>query len=345
MLLFLTVGCTDGDKGSDLEDTGGAPPLLTDTGAPGGGGGGQSWSPSGLGEAWLQDGQEDNSLFRLEMNYAIAPPEGQQYFGWLSGENVDSVALGSIEVVSDGTVVFEAELGFNGLVGGYDRFDAYAGTDEAEALASGTHLWSGQIETELREAYESLLISAEGTPDGEGTLRAVETTTEIVQAHIQAAIGKEDVLTIHVRAEEAANAIEGTEEDIDGNGMVATMDGTMAILGDEGLIERILGGLDVASAAVEPGHPVKDLANWAYDCTQRIESFATEAYTRARIATACASSSSCDDNLRDAEQNLGWALEGMDIDKDEVVDLQDEGTIECAIYYVSRMAVMDVGVP
>jgi hypothetical protein len=173
----------------------------------------------------------------------------------------------------------------------------------------------------------------------------VETTTETIKAHVGDTLGMEDLAEVHIRAEATANSIQGTEEDIDGDGTAATMVGTMAILGETGLIVRILSGLDVASEAVEPGHPVKDLANWAYDCTQRIESYAEEAYTRTRIATACASSSSCDDNLRDAEDNLGWAITGLDLDEDKVVDLQDEGTIDCAIYYVSKMAVMDVSTP
>ena len=165
-------------------------------------------------------------------------------------------------------------MGFNALLAGYDRFDAYAGASESLARSEGVHLWTGQVDSELKGAYEQLLISAEGTPGEEGSLRAVETTTETILLHIQETMGLEDLNEVHIRAEGAANAIEGSEEDIDGDGTVATMPGTMAILGEEGLIQQVLSGLDLASAAVAPGHPVKDLANWAYDCTQRIESFA-----------------------------------------------------------------------
>jgi hypothetical protein len=279
------------------------------------------------------------------MEYALAPRDGEHYFGWLSAEGQEDVALGPIDVQEDGSVMLAFELGFNALAAGYDGFSGWAGADEASAQIQGTHLWEGQVDQDLKSAYEELLIGAEDTPDGEGTLRAVETTTETVQLHVQQTMGKKDLVEIHGRAEAVANAIEGSEEDIDGNGQLDVLDGTMAILGESGLIERILKGLDVASAAVEPGHPVKDLANWAYDCTQRIESFAEEAYTRTRIATACASSSSCDASLMDADENLDWALNGFDIDEDGIVDLQDEGTIECAIFYVSSMAVMDVSTP
>jgi len=301
--------------------------------------------PSGRGEAWLLDGEEDNSLFHLELEYALDPRKDEGYFGFLSGEGLEEIPLGPIDVQEDGVVVFEADVGFNALLAGYDGFNAYSGTDESTVLATGTHLWTGQVDQDLKAAYEELLISASDTPDEEGTLRAVETTTETIKAHVGDTLGMEDLAEVHIRAEATANSIQGTEEDIDGDGTAATMDGTMAILGETGLIVRILSGLDVASEAVEPGHPVKDLANWAYDCTQRIESYAEEAYTRTRIATACASSSSCDDNLRDAEDNLGWAITGLDLDEDKVVDLQDEGTIDCAIYYVSKMAVMDVSTP
>jgi len=344
MLISVLLACTVGsDKGAS-DDSGGAPPILTDdTG--GGGGGGASWNPSGRGEAWLLDGEEDNSMFQLEIEYVPQPAEGDGYFGWLSGEGNEALSLGPIDVLDDGVVRAQVELGFNALVAGYDRFDAYAHSDASTAQTDGIHLWTGQVDEDLKAAYEQLLISAESTPGGEGTLRAVETTTETVQLYLQETLGLKSLGEVHTRAEAAANAIQGTEEDIDGNGSVATMDGTMAILGEAGLIEQVLSGLDLASEAVEPGHPVKDLANWAYDCSQRIESYAEEAYTRARIATACASSSSCDDNLIDADANLTLALEGQDLDEDDVVELIDEGTIDCAIYYVSRMAVMEVSTP
>jgi hypothetical protein len=343
MLIPVFFGCTPSADKDDGEDSGGPPLIQTDDTSSGGGG--QSWYPSGQGEAWLVDGAEDNSLFRMELSYAQQSREGEGYFGWLSGDGLEEVALGPIDVQDDSTVFFESDVGFNALLAGYDRFDAYAGASESLARSEGVHLWTGQVDSELKGAYEQLLISAEGTPGEEGSLRAVETTTETILLHIQETMGLEDLNEVHIRAEGAANAIEGSEEDIDGDGTVATMPGTMAILGEEGLIQQVLSGLDLASAAVAPGHPVKDLANWAYDCTQRIESFAEESYTRTRIATACASSSSCDDNLLDAEDNLQWALEGLDLDEDKTVDLIDEGTIECAIYYVSRMAVMDIATP
>jgi hypothetical protein len=344
MLISALSACTGGTDKGGSDDTG-VPPISTDDSGGGGGGGGNTWVPSGRGEALLLDGAEDNSLFHLDLEYALDPRDGEGYFGFLGGEDVEEIALGPIDVQADGVVLFEADVGFNALLEGYDRFDAWSGVDESSARSKGTHLWTGQVDPKLRSAYEGLLISAEGTPDGEGTLRAVETTTETIKQHVVDTLGMEDLNEVHIRAEATANAIQGTDEDIDGDGTGATLEGTMAILGETGLIVQILSGLDVASAAVEPGHPVNDLANWAYDCTQRIESFAEEAYTRTRIVTACASTKSCDDNLLQADENLGWALEGLDLDDDKVVDLRDEGTIDCAIYYVSKMAVMDVGTP
>ena len=347
MLIFAPFGCTDVDDKGTSDDTS-APPIQTsdDTGGgSGSGGASDTWRPSGQGEAWLLDGDEDNSLFRLELDYALVPRDGEGYFGWLSGDGVESVDLGPIDVSDDFTVIFEYELGFNALRDGYDRFDAYAGPNQAAARTSGTHLWSGLIDPDLRAAYEELLIGSAGTVEEEGTLRSIQTTAERILVYVQETIGMERMTEVHQRAEAVSNAILGEEEDLDDDGEARTVLGTQPILGDEGLISMVLSGLDIASGSVEPGHPIKDLANWAYDCTQRIESYAETAYSRARISTVCASVSSCDDGMEDAEANLGWAMSGQDLDEDGSIEINEEGTIECAIFHVSRMAVMEVSTP
>ncbi len=154
-----------------------------------------------------------------------------------------------------------------------------------------------------------------------------------------------DVAQINARGEAIANTIRGLEEDLDDDGIKSRMEGYMPIIGDDGLILLILADLDTASASVGPGHPVKDLANWAYDCTQRIEGFAQYAANRAGIATVCAAESSCDEVLYQAKENLEWALSGDDINGDSSIDPIEEGTIDCAVYYVSQMAYMEIATP
>ena len=177
-------------------------------------------------------------------------------------------------------------------------------------------------------------------------MRSVENTCEDLITALQTTIDEtQDVGGIYDEAEAIYNAIYGTSEDVDNNGTTNTLSGVMPILGKEGLIELILGHLDVASASVEPGHPVKDLANWAYDCTQLIEGFAEQAAREADTATVCGSKKACDAELQSAIENLQWALDGFDTDKDGTEDPISEGTAECAIYFVSQMAYMDVGTP
>jgi hypothetical protein len=344
--LFLCLGigtmlaaCT-GDKQSS-ESAGGDTGSDTDHG---GEGQGSVWSTKGSGQAYFVDGSEDNSVLYLEITVTMEPRSGEGYFGWLSGEGAKTVALGEITV--DGTAVtFEYDIGTNGLLGGYDTFDAWAGADE-DSAQSGDHLWTGRIDPDLKGAYENLLMESKATKMGEGSLRSVESSCEDLIIELQTTIDEtQDVSSIYDQAEAIVNAINGTSEDIDSNGTTNTLSGIMPILGKEGLIELILSHLDVASASVGPGHPVKDLANWAYDCTQMIEGFAEQASREADTATVCGSKKACDAELESAIENLQWALDGFDADKDGTVDPISEGTAECAIYFVSQMAYMDVATP
>lgn len=336
-MALLAFGCTD-DKGKGQGDTG--------EGGGGGGGGGDDtgetdlWRAMGAGEAYLVDGKSDNSLFTLDLENTTPPRDGEQYWGWLTGGASD-IELGAIEVTGD-TVFFQGEIGLNGLLEGYDSFEAWAGPDSG-ARETGDALWHGEIDPSLKSAYEDLLLSSSDTPDGEGSVRTVETTAETTITYAQEAIDQSlGVTEIYDIAEAVHNAITGGNEDVDGDGTTHTIDGVMPILGDDGLILLILEDLDAASAAVEPGHPIKDLANYAYDCTQRIEEHAEGAATQAGLATVCGSEDACDGYLAEAIEHLQYTLEGYDTNGDDEIDLEVEGTIECAVFFVSQMAYMDV---
>ncbi len=331
-LVFL-LACGNGKLAGEDEGGGDGGPALDDTG---GDEEVDRWAAAGSGVAYLLDGSTDNSLFHLEISATIPPREGEVYVGWLSGGADGPVELGEITVTS-GSVLFEAEIGFNGLLAGYDTLDVYAGPPGVTA-ATGEHLWTGQIDPALKGAYERLLISNSSTPGSEGSGRAIESTIEAIQAFTQADM---DASTPVETLNEHAALIRDT---IRGEGS-ASIDGTMAILGDEGLVELILADLDVASAAVEPGNPVKDLANFAYDCVQRIETHASEAARKADVATVCAGEDYCDSVLATVVENLQYALDGYDLNEDGTVDPTTEGTVECAVYNISQMAYMEVAVP
>jgi hypothetical protein len=335
----LFLGCTGGDV--DKGDGGAGGDGGSSGGDDGGTGNDEHWSPSGEGIGYLVDGALDNSVFHLDIGQANYPRTDESYHGWLSVGGADPLALGEITVTAT-NFSFETELGLNALVAGYDTFHAFAGTGP-DADSTGTALWQGAIDPELKGAYEALLLAKEGTPDGEGSLRTIESMVELLIEHVEEVKGLASVPADFAPwAEGIVNVLEGTEEDLDDDGVVNLLDGLSPILGDAGLVELIKDDLAIASASVEPLHPVKDLANWAYDCTQRIEGFAKQASREANVALVCTSMELCNQQMDETVDNLEWALGGFDTDESGDIDLIDEGTIECALYFASRMAYMDV---
>jgi hypothetical protein len=323
----------------------------TDTGDDGGGGddggddgGEETWYAGGIGTAYFLDGTTDGSVFHLEMQAVPQPREGQNYYGWLSNTAGDTLPLGEIAVPS-ADITLETDLGVNALLEGFTNFTAYMGTGD-DANVSGELLWVGIVDPELEDAYQQLLLTTPETPGEEGSVRAVQTTVETVLNLAQDTIDNvSDLAVLQSRSEQISNALTGLGEDLKPDGNAETIDGVMAVLGDDGVAELILSDLDQASASVEPLHPVKDLANWSYDCTQRVQAFADDAANRAAIATAAAGIDQGKARLEDAVENLNWALEGRDENEDGEINLIDEGTIGCAVYYINQMAYLEVSVP
>ena len=325
-------GGVDGtDGGGDDGDDGGD-----------GGDGNTTWRPSGYGVAWMADGTEGNSLFHLEIETPALPREGEAYYGYLFNADGSSLGLGEIAIDNTTQVVFEYDVGRNLLVDGYDRFAAYMGTS-GDANTSGELVWEGQIDPTLREAYEQLLLADPATPDGSGSARHLkDTVIGLIEFSQETLDSTSDVAVLNTRGESVANTIRGAEEDLDGDDLVSRIEDFNAILSETGTIELILEDLATASLSVDPGHPVKDLANYAYDCTQRVEEFATEAARQAGRSSSCNDLADCQENVAQSIQNLEWARDGQDDNGDTEIDPITEGGVDCAIEFANQMAFMEI---
>ena len=338
MVLLACNGVGPGSGNNGGDDT------ADDTGE-GGGNSGDTWRARGDGKAYLLDGSEDHSLFTLEMTGTMEPREGEAYHGWLTGGG-SALYLGEIPVDGD-TVLFEKDVGINAFAEGYTVFQAYAAEDTPASPGEGEILWYGELPIEAAEILEDLLVSS---PESEeGSLRAIETTVETIMAYGQSAIdGFGAVETFREQAEAVSNGITGEEVDVTQNGTVETIDGLeVALVGENGQPEVILEDFHAAWSAFGGNQADKEILEAfdnAYDCVQRIEDYAEEADTLAGTTTVCGAESSCKDLMGRVNEQLGYALEGVDEDENGVIEL-DEGTIECAIEYTSRMMAFDVDVP
>lgn len=342
---LFAAGC--GGDGGTKDNSGGGDDGGGDgggDGSGGGSGGGDTWRASGLGTAYFADGDVDGSLFRLEMQAVPTPREGEAYYAWILNEAGDSISLGEIPI-SGSDVTFEADVGLNALLDGYTRFEAYAGSGE-DARTAGDALWVGSVDPELEDAYEQMLLSTEEVPGQEGSARAIQTTVEAALELAQDAIDNtSDLEQLHNQAERISNAITGLEEDLKPDGSANSIDDTHPILYEGGGADLVLRDLDQASASVGPGHPVKDLANWSYDCTQEVERHADNAARQAAVATAAASLDQGKQRLQNAVEMLGYAIDGEDQNEDGSVEPISEGALTCALGYINQMAFLEVGVP
>ncbi len=340
VLALVLVGCVIEGRGNGDDDTA----SQDDTGD-GGNNNGDTWRARGDGKAYLLDGSQDHSLFTLEITGTTEPREGEAYHGWLTGGG-SAIYLGEIPV-DDDTVVFEHDVGLNAFAQGFTVFQAYSAESTPSAPGEGEILWYGELPTEAAEILEDLLVSS---PEGdEGSLRAIETTVETIMAYGQSAIdGYSAVELFREQAEAVSNGISGAAEDVTHNGSVETIPGLEgALTGEAGQAQVILDDFELAWAAFGGNQADKEILEAfdnGYDCVQRIEAFADAAETLAGTTTVCGAESSCIDLMGRVNVQLTYALVGEDEDDNGTVEL-DEGTIECAIEYASRMMAFDVGVP
>ena len=322
-----TGGTGSKDQGSDTggSDTG---EEVNDT-----------WRAKGSGYAFLLDGEEDHSLFKLEIQGTLVPRQGYGYYGWLMGGSDGYKVMGPIPVnVSE--VNYELELGVNGLLNGYREFKVFQHDEEPLNPGVGDPVWAGAMPEETLDLVQGLLGGS--TSAAVGSLRETENTAEGIIAAAQASIDNFTTLPeFNAKAEAISNAIAGVEEDVDNNGTVETLEGfEMGLVGDSSHVDEILADLTSAFEAFgghEAEDHVRDALDNAYDCIQRVESHASRAQDYAGIATVCAAQGSCESTMGIVIEELGISLNGEDIDEDGTIDQEKEGTIECAIEFISRL--------
>ncbi len=343
----LALGC--GDKADDEDEGGGDDGGSGDDGGDEGGGddggddGGDGWYATGSGTATLSDGATTNSVFTLEMTSVSLPGQGQGYHAWLSGGTSGDMYLGEITVEAEGDLSWSADTELDLLADRATDFEVWRGTGET-AREDGQQVWTGSFEEELLDALSALLAANDNTLSGGGSVRELVDTTETLAAHASATSFEtwETTAELWVEAEKLANGITGEAYDYDGSGIAEELEGTTPVLGDTGLIELVLSDLADLSSTAKPGEDIKDYANWAYDCVQRIEEHADRAATHAGLATVCGVESSCDTELDRAAEDLGYAIEGYDADESGDIDLLEEGTAACARYWVLESLAMAV---
>ncbi len=343
---LLLVGCPQGeDTVSDGNETG------EDTAS--GGGDEDNWRATGSGFAYFTDGEEDNSLFRLELSRALPPREGEAYYGFVSSPTSGLVALGEISVNGE-DVDFSADIGENAIVGGYNHFEAWQSGGDGTS-PEGDALWEGDVDATVYDVIQRLLIANPETPSGEGSLRALETQLEFLRDEATAAAtGGLSLTELQLVGEKIGNALEDPTEDANNDGDDDVYDDNFAVMaddekGDAGYVELIFADFRVAVDALDltdPDHndPIRDYIEQAYDGPEFVEyQVSTFAAPKARSAADDTSTSLAEQSLTVVAEDMANYLTGFDADEDGTVEDIEIG-IETSIDLVSLMVQMPVNV-
>lgn len=348
LILPLTAGCAP-------EPTATAPPDDDDGSDDGTGGGGEAnWRVSGAGSAFFSDGESDNSLFNLAMSQCMEPREGESYHGWVSSTSTgESLYVGEIPVAS-GRVDYAFDLGANAIIGKFDHFEAWAG---ASAEPEGTLLWTGTVNATVFDVIQELLIASPDTPDGQGSLRSLESQLEALAAYaLSASEAGDDLPQLQAEAERLRNALAAPAQDHDGDGRVTEFEGYFAIASDLGSCEGgyiglILEDLAGATSALQPTDPIRDYIDPAYDAIQMVCLQAERADRAAGIAVSSGAAEAAAYQLQEFAARLGEAQVGFDTDEDGTIEQavsEEPGTeygLDGALILVSLMAQMSVETP
>jgi hypothetical protein len=172
---------------------------------------------------------------------------------------------------------------------------------------------------------------------------------ETIRSYAESALADfVDTATCNGQAEAIYNAITAQSEDKDGNGSIQTIEDLgLGVIGDPSHVTMILDDLTDAFNAfggLQAEEDVRVALDNAWDCVQRVEIYAAAAATKASVAS-CGAQSCCELTFNSVVENLTVALEGTDLNDDQVVDLETEGTVECAIEFVSRLVGFPVSTP
>ena len=331
------VACTGGGPGNkdDGDDTGDAP----DTGLP------DLWRAKGSGFVYLLDGTDDHSRVVVEVAGTLTPRATEGYYGWLLGGRAGHLAMGPFDVV-EGEVSFDEEHGFNLFDDGYASFESYVTETAPVSPGNGTPLWGGAIPEEALAAVTSLLVESTSTPEGDGSLRSVESALEVIRAVAQAGIdGFVDLPTCANTTEAIYNAIGASSENIGGSDTVSLIPGIeLGIASTEPAevthVSLVFDDLTTAFYALGGITDIdefqREAIDKAHDCIERVQAHADAARHHALVAS-CAAQSCCDGIFNNIIEDLTLALDGEDIDEDGAIDLENEGTVECGIEFVSRL--------
>jgi hypothetical protein len=308
------------------------------------------WIATGSGTAYFLDGLQSNSIFTLEMDLITPPPENDGFLGYLVGAGIGDVYLGPLPV-TETTLFWQSEANLNALLNGYNRF-------EIRLASSEDVIYSGQVDPVIEETYHRLLISSPDTPDGDGSLREIQQTLQAIIDHQQALLDTNTgIEALTDGTEKTLNTALVDEADYNNDGTIEQLSDYSPLVGNslantselDNLRNQVLADLAAASAAaheIAPTHPIKDLANYAYDCTQLVGTYVQDATDEVYYVATGVTTEEIAARLRISNANLylNYAFDGFDANEDGVIDDLTEGTINCSIYHVSRMAYMDVGI-
>lgn len=316
-------------------------------------GGGQqdNWSPAGAGTAYFTDGETDNSLFTLELAGANEPRDGEAYYGFVSdGAGGDLVALGEIQVNGE-DVLFTSDIGENAILAGYSHFEAWASDGNGDE-PEGDPVWEGNVDTTVYDVIQRLLIANPDTPDGSGSLRALESQLEFLRDECEAASnGGLEADELALVGEMVGNALEDPTVDANNDGDDDLYDSVYPVTSDEDkgsgedYIHLIAADFKAAADVIDPRDPIRGYIEEAYDGLDLTEyTIITFSADSARDAATASTVAVAENLLDDVSEDMTLCLEGGDVNEDGVVDPQVEVGIEWAIDRTSYMAHMTVQV-
>jgi hypothetical protein len=343
--LLLLLACGDETKNQDTAlisaDTGTTQDTETEV---------VPWYPTGSGRAYYLDGLISNSLLVIEMNLITPPPEGDMLVAFLMGDGLEDIYAGPLP--TDGTVLsWQSEVNRDALIEGYDRM-------EIRLQNRGDIGYSGGIDPVVYSTYGTLLLESPDSLSGKGLLREMQQIIQTIYATQESMVAVTgDTSTQDSQAEGVLNTIFGQGTDYNTDGTIDVLPDTMPLIGQNfadtadlsNLRNLILRDLTLASAAaheISPLHPIKDLANVAYDCTQMIGThIRTAAQETDNVALRqVTEEADIDARLTQSNVYLTHALEGFDTNEDGTLDDGTEGALRCTLEQVAQMAIMEITV-